>query len=47
MSGAGSNWRIVGQGLAGTCLAWALWKRGVRFHLLDSGAGGAPESLRE
>ena len=32
---------IVGQGLAGTCLAWALWKRGVEFTMLDRGTGGS------
>jgi glycine/D-amino acid oxidase-like deaminating enzyme len=26
---------IVGQGLAGTCLAWRLWNRGIKFRLLD------------
>lgn len=35
------TWCIVGQGLAGTCLAWALWKRGVPFILLDRGSGGS------
>lgn len=28
---------IVGQGLAGTCLAWRLWDRGVRFRIADKG----------
>lgn len=32
---------IVGQGLAGTCLAWALWRRGDEFVLVDRGAGGS------
>lgn len=32
---------IVGQGLAGTCLAWALWQRGEEFVLVDRGAGGS------
>lgn len=32
---------IVGQGLAGTCLAWQLWKRGVEFTLVDRGTGGS------
>ncbi len=32
---------IVGQGLAGTCLAWALWRRGEEFTLLDRGTGGS------
>jgi glycine/D-amino acid oxidase-like deaminating enzyme len=32
---------IVGQGLAGTCLAWALWRRGAEFTLVDRGTGGS------
>lgn len=32
---------IVGQGLAGTCVAWHLWKRGVDFVIRDPGTGGA------
>lgn len=36
-----SKWTIIGQGLAGTCLAWELWKRGVEFSLVDRGAGGS------
>lgn len=32
---------IVGQGLAGTCLAWQLWKRGAEFTLVDRGTGGS------
>ena len=36
-----ASWTIVGQGLAGTCLAWALWRRGVAFTLVDSGIGGS------
>lgn len=34
-------WTIVGQGLAGTCLAWEFWKRGVAFKLIDRGHGGS------
>ena len=34
-------WTIAGQGLAGTCLAWALWQRGESFMLVDRGAGGS------
>jgi glycine/D-amino acid oxidase-like deaminating enzyme len=34
-------WLIVGQGLAGTCLAWQLWWRGIPFLLTDRGAGGS------
>lgn len=36
-----TSWTIVGQGLAGTCLAWALWKRGAPFMLIDRGSGGS------
>lgn len=32
---------IVGQGLAGTCVAWHLWWRDVPFLLLDRGHGGS------
>jgi len=32
---------IVGQGLAGTCVAWHLWWRGEPFSLVDRGEGGA------
>ncbi len=28
---------IVGQGLAGTCLAWRLWDRGVKFRIAEKG----------
>jgi glycine oxidase len=41
VNGAESNWQIIGQGLAGTCLAWSLWKKGARFKLLDLGLGGS------
>jgi glycine oxidase len=41
VNGADPHWKIVGQGLAGTCLAWVFWKRGVQFTLLDQGAGGS------
>lgn len=34
-------WIIVGQGLAGTCLAWEFWNRGVEFQLLDREQGGS------
>ncbi|MES2475216.1 MAG: FAD-dependent oxidoreductase [Verrucomicrobiota bacterium] len=37
----GTDWVIVGQGLAGTCLAWALWERGAPFRLIDRGHGGS------
>lgn len=32
---------IVGQGLAGTCVAWHLWWRGQEFSLVDREQGGA------
>ena len=41
MSAGGAKWIIAGQGLAGTCLAWTLWKRGVPFLLMDRGTGGS------
>lgn len=34
-------WTIVGQGLAGTCLAWEFWNRGVEFKLVDRENGGS------
>ena len=34
-------WTIVGQGLAGTCLAWELWQRGVEFRVVDREHGGS------
>jgi glycine/D-amino acid oxidase-like deaminating enzyme len=34
-------WTIVGQGLAGTCLAWELWHRGVEFRIADRERGGS------
>lgn len=36
-----THWTIVGQGLAGTCLAWELWKRQVPFSLIDREQGGS------
>ena len=41
MSAGDFKWTIVGQGLAGTCLAWALWKRSIPFLLKDRGTGGS------
>ena len=32
---------IVGQGLAGTCLAWEFLRRGVPFRIADRGVGGS------
>jgi glycine/D-amino acid oxidase-like deaminating enzyme len=34
-------WTIVGQGLAGTCLAWEFLKRGEPFRMIDRGQGGS------
>lgn len=34
-------WRIIGQGLAGTCLAWEFLWRGVDFGIEDRGYGGS------
>ena len=34
-------WRIVGQGLAGTCLGLEFMARGVDFKIVDSGTGGS------
>ncbi len=41
MNGADVRWSIAGQGLAGTCLAWALWERGADFVIVDRGTGGS------
>jgi glycine oxidase len=38
---SGKQWVVIGQGLAGTCLAWELWKRGVPFVLVDREQGGS------
>ncbi|MBC7979341.1 MAG: FAD-binding oxidoreductase [Armatimonadetes bacterium] len=40
MTPAEQPWLIVGQGLAGSCLAWEFWQRGVPFQILDRGNGG-------
>lgn len=34
-------WRIVGQGLAGTCLGLEFLRRGVDFKIVDCGKGGS------
>ncbi len=34
-------WRIVGQGLAGTCLALEFLEREIPFRLIDPGTGGS------
>ena len=41
VSDSGVEWTIVGQGLAGTCLAWELWRRGVSFIIVDRECGMA------
>ncbi len=41
----GSEVTIVGQGLAGTCLAWRLWDRGREFNLLHRGEGRSTSSI--
>lgn len=33
--------QIIGQGLAGTCLAWTFFERGVPFELVDREEGGS------
>ncbi|MGJ8632867.1 MAG: NAD(P)/FAD-dependent oxidoreductase [Luteolibacter sp.] len=38
---SGTPWLIVGQGLAGTCLAWEFLERGISFHISDKGTGGS------
>jgi glycine/D-amino acid oxidase-like deaminating enzyme len=35
------GWTIVGQGLAGTCLAWHFWNRGLDFSIIDRENGGS------
>lgn len=37
---------IVGQGLAGSCLAWALAERGLTFRIVDPGPAPQPTSSR-
>lgn len=39
--GIPENPLIVGQGLAGTCLAWEFLRRGVPFRIADHGEGGS------
>lgn len=41
MNSGESKWVILGQGLAGTCLAWALWEKREPFLLIDRGFGGS------
>jgi len=40
-SGDGERWTVIGQGLAGTCLAWELWRRGADFGMVDRESGGS------
>ena len=35
------TWRIVGQGLAGTCLGLEFFERGIPFRIVDPGTGGS------
>jgi glycine oxidase len=35
------KWVIAGQGLAGTCLAWELWKNDIPFTVIDPDMGGS------
>jgi glycine oxidase len=37
----GTEQLIVGQGLAGSCLAWEFLRRGVPFRIADRGEGGS------
>lgn len=41
MSHPSGPWLIVGQGLAGTCLAWELWWRKIPFRIIDDERGGS------
>ncbi|MEP3211738.1 MAG: FAD-dependent oxidoreductase [Luteolibacter sp.] len=34
-------WHIIGQGLAGTCLAWEFLRRDIAFKISDPGHGGS------
>lgn len=34
-------WLIVGQGLAGSCLAWEFFHRSIPFEIVDNGSGGS------
>lgn len=40
-AGFAENPLIVGQGLAGSCLAWEFLRRGVPFRIVDLGEGGS------
>lgn len=41
VSDSETKWTIIGQGLAGTCLAWRLWELGENFRIIDRGTGGS------
>ncbi|MFD2257464.1 NAD(P)/FAD-dependent oxidoreductase [Luteolibacter algae] len=41
MSPNGEPWLIIGQGLAGTCLAWEFLGRNEPFKIIDRGFGGS------
>ncbi|MEY3394271.1 MAG: hypothetical protein RL346_507 [Verrucomicrobiota bacterium] len=34
-------WHVVGQGLAGSCLAFEFFERGIPFRVIDPGVGGS------
>lgn len=41
MSDPAQPWLIVGQGLAGSCLAWEFFRRDIPFEIVDKGSGGS------
>ena len=41
MNEAPHPWLIVGQGLAGSCLAWEFFRRDIPFEIVDNGSGGS------
>lgn len=41
MTKSESPWLIVGQGLAGSCLVWEFYQRGIPFKIIDNGSGGS------
>ncbi len=41
MNEARHPWLIVGQGLAGSCLAWEFFRRGIHFEMVDHGSSGS------
>ncbi len=34
-------WLIIGQGLAGSCVAWEFFRRNIPFEIVDRGSGGS------